>query len=144
YDAWMDLDRGIEIMSCGRTDNRRLIEVPTGHQLRSGRSALSTFQLIAEEVSEMTLGRRAKGALPRVSRLAAARPAELARIPRVDTNVRQFWADYLLGRSRVVGMELLTATAAYRNFMEVQTKKLRLTEGQRVADLGCGNGEFSM
>ena len=56
YDAWMDLDRVVESMSCGRTDNRRIIEVPTGHQLRSGQKALETFQLIAEEVSEMALG----------------------------------------------------------------------------------------
>ena len=27
YDAWMDLDRVVESMSCGRTDNRRIIEV---------------------------------------------------------------------------------------------------------------------
>ncbi len=144
YDAWMDLDRVVESMSCGRTSNRRIIEVPTGHRLRSGQKALETFQLIAEEVSEMALGERKHGIIPRVSRIAAARSAELARIPRAQTDVRGFWADYLLGRSRVLGMELLTATAAYRNFMEAQVSMLRLASGHRVADLGAGTGEFAV
>ncbi len=144
HDAWMDLNRVIEIMSCGPTETRRIIEVPTGHQLRSGHKALATFQLIAEEVSEMALGERKSGVLPRVTRVAAARAAELARIPLAQPDVRAFWADYLLGRSRIVGMELLTATAAYRNFMEAQVRMLQLAEGQRVADLGAGTGEFSV
>jgi ubiquinone/menaquinone biosynthesis C-methylase UbiE len=144
YDAWMDLDRVIETMSCGRTDNRRIIEVPTGHQLRSGQKALETFQLIAEEVSEMARGERTRGVIPRISRISAARSAELARVPQVQTDVRGFWADYLLGRSRVLGMELLAATTAYRSFMEAQVRMLRLAAGQRVADLGAGNGEFAV
>jgi ubiquinone/menaquinone biosynthesis C-methylase UbiE/pimeloyl-ACP methyl ester carboxylesterase len=143
YDAWMDLDRVVETMSCGRTDNRRIIELPTGHQLRIGQKALATFQLIAEEASEMALGNRRRGRLPRISRIAAAREAELARLPQPQQDVRSFWADYLLGRSRVMGMELLAATAAYRNFMEAQVRQLGLCAGERVADLGAGIGEFA-
>jgi ubiquinone/menaquinone biosynthesis C-methylase UbiE len=143
YDAWMDLDRVVESMSCGRTDNRRIIEVPTGHQLRIGHKALATFQLIAEEASEMALGARLRGSLPRLSRISAAREAELGRLPRPQEDVRGFWADYLLGRSRVLGMELLAATAAYRNFMEAQVRQLSLFAGERVADLGAGIGEFA-
>jgi ubiquinone/menaquinone biosynthesis C-methylase UbiE len=41
-------------------------------------------------------------------------------------------------------MELLSATAAYRNFLEAQVKLLRLTDGDRVADLGAGTGDFSL
>jgi len=144
YDAWMDLDRVIETMSCGRTDNRRIIEVPTGHQLRSGPKALATFQLIAEEVTEMALGARRRGFLPKLSRVSAIRSAERGRLSAPETNVKGFWADYLLGRSRVLGMELLAATAAYRNFMETQVKMLRLASGDRIADLGSGTGEFSL
>ena len=142
HDAWMDLDRVVETMSCGRVDNRRLIEVPTGHQLRSSRNALATFQLIAEEVSEMALGSRISGAMPSLTKLASAREAELARLPRVDSDVREFWRDYLLGRRRILGMELLAATAAYRNFMEMQIQLLSLDDGERVADLGAGTGDF--
>jgi len=144
YDAWMDLDRVVETMSCGRRDNRRVIEVPTGHQLRSGQKALATFQLVAEEVSKMALGERKRGRLPSLSRMASVRAAELARLSPPEADVRGFWADYLLGRTRVLGIELLAATAAYRNFMEMQIRMLQLTPGNRVADLGAGTGEFSV
>jgi ubiquinone/menaquinone biosynthesis C-methylase UbiE/pimeloyl-ACP methyl ester carboxylesterase len=142
YDAWMDLSRVVETMSCGRTDNRRILEVPTGHQLRSGPKALATFRLIAEEVTEMALGVRRRGVVPRLSRIVDARAAELNRLPQAEDDVRGFWADYLLGRSRLLGLELLAATAAYRNFMETQIGLLHLEKGQRVADLGAGTGEF--
>src|SRR5262249_48511358 len=94
--------------------------------------------------TEMALGRRQRAAPPNASLISAAREAELARLPQVDPDVRNFWADYLLGRSRVVGMELLASTAAYRNFMELQAGLLRLGEGQRVVDLGSGTGDFSL
>jgi ubiquinone/menaquinone biosynthesis C-methylase UbiE/pimeloyl-ACP methyl ester carboxylesterase len=142
YDAWMDLSRVVETMSCGRVDNRRIIEVPTGHQFRSGPKALATFRLIAEEVSEIALGSRRNGVVPRLTRIADVRAAELGRIRNTISDVRGFWADYLLGRSRLLGMELLAATASYRNFMETQIGLLRLKDRQRVADLGAGTGEF--
>lgn len=142
HDAWMDLDRVQTAMSCGNTANRKLIEVPTGHQLRTSSEALQTFQLIAEEVSEMALGYRLKGSVPRLERIDAGRRAERARLPRRRHDLRSFWTDYLLGRDRKVGIELMTATAAYKNFMEDQIRLLRLSDGERVADLGSGTGDF--
>jgi ubiquinone/menaquinone biosynthesis C-methylase UbiE len=144
YDAWMDLSRVVESMSCGRTDNRRIIEVPTGHQLRNGRAALATFQLVAEEAFAIALGTHQRGAVPRVSAIAAARAAELIRAPKPELDAKTFWSDYLLGRRRILGIELLASTASYRNFMEEQIRMLRMNDSQRVADLGSGVGEFSL
>lgn len=142
HDAWMDLDRVRDALACGDARRRRLIEVPTGHQLRTSREALETFMLIAEEVSEMALGRRLPGALPDLRVLERRRSAERARLPRPSVDLRAFWTDYLLGRDRRVGMELIGATAAYRNFMEAQIRRLALAPGARVADLGSGTGEL--
>ena len=144
HDAWMDLKRVREVMSCGATTNRKLIEVSTGHQLRSSMQALETFQMAAEEVSEMALGRRLRAAAPRLVELDRRRQAELARVPKRSVDLRAFWTDYLLGRDRRAGMELLTATAAYRNFMEKQIDCLQLHEGDLVADLGSGTGDFPL
>jgi SAM-dependent methyltransferase len=41
-------------------------------------------------------------------------------------------------------MELLTAASDYRRFMERQIDLLKLQDGDRVVDLGCGTGEFSV
>ncbi len=144
HDAWMDLERVRGALSCGDTSRRRLIEVPTGHQLRTSGEALESFMLIAEEVSEMALGRRLRGALPDLPALERRRAAERARLPRPPADLRAFWADYLLGRDRRIGIELMTATAAYRNFMEAQIRRLELGPGARVADLGSGTGDFPL
>jgi ubiquinone/menaquinone biosynthesis C-methylase UbiE len=144
HDAWMDVERVRDVLSCGKTENRRLLEVPTGHQLRSSRDALQTFQLIAEETSEIALGRRLAGALPPLRELERRRSAELARIstPRID--LRRFWTDYLLGRDRRLGMQLLTATSAYREFMAAQVEGLAIQPGDAVVDLGAGTGDLPL
>jgi ubiquinone/menaquinone biosynthesis C-methylase UbiE/pimeloyl-ACP methyl ester carboxylesterase len=142
HDAWMSIERIREIMSCGETRNRKIIEVPTGHQLRESREALQTFQLIAEEISKMATGRSLNGTLPSLSLLEERANAERQRIPATSVDVRSFWRDYLLGRDRVLGMELLTATSAYREFMARQISNLSLSSGSQVADLGCGTGGF--
>jgi ubiquinone/menaquinone biosynthesis C-methylase UbiE len=90
----------------------------------------------------MAFGKRLKGAVPRLERIDADRRAERARLPRKRHNLQSFWTDYLLGRDRKVGIELMTATAAYKNFMEQQVRLLRLSDGERVADLGSGTGDF--
>jgi ubiquinone/menaquinone biosynthesis C-methylase UbiE/pimeloyl-ACP methyl ester carboxylesterase len=144
YDAWMDVDRVQDIMSVGITERRRLIEVPTGHQLRTSRQALATFQLIAEEVASMVLKRRITARLPRLDDLQRRQKAERDRIPRPRMDLRGFWGDYLLGRDRRLGMQLITATAAYRNFMATQVRQLNPLKNQRIADLGAGTGEFPL
>jgi len=142
-DAWMNLDRVRDVLSSGDISRRRLIEVPTGHQLRTSREAMATFQLIAEEISEIALGTRLPSALPDLAELAERGAAERERRPRLSVDLRTFWGDYLLGRDRGFGMQLLTATNAYKELMSAQVTELRVKSGSRIADLGAGTGEFS-
>ena len=143
-DAWMDLSRVRDVLSCGGVHNRKLIEVPTGHQLRTSREAISTFQLIAEEISEIALGTRLRAALPDIPGLARRNATERERQVKKNVDLREFWANYLLGRDRNFGMQLLTATDAYRKLMEKQIGGLGLRPNYKVADLGAGTGEFSL
>jgi ubiquinone/menaquinone biosynthesis C-methylase UbiE/pimeloyl-ACP methyl ester carboxylesterase len=143
HDAWMSIDRVAELMSCGTAKGRKLIEVPTGHQLRVSREALQTFQLIAEEIGEMVAGRAVMSVLPSLESVERRADCERRRLPAAPTNIRAFWADYLLGRDRRIGMGLLTETAHYQSFLEQQVSELGLDNGSRVADLGCGIGEFT-
>jgi ubiquinone/menaquinone biosynthesis C-methylase UbiE len=144
HDGWMDLNRVRDAISHGDPSNRQLIEVPTGHQLRTSREALSTFQLIAEEVSEMALGRRLRGRTPDLRRIERAREAERRRRPKIEIDLRGFWRDYLLGRDRRLGMQLISSTEAYREFMDAQISKLKAFEGARILDLGAGAGEMPL
>lgn len=142
YDAWLEIHAVRELLSCGDTSRRRLIEVPTGHQLRSSTEALETFRLIASEVSRLGLGQELSPALPNLTALERRRVAERGRLPSVPLDLRGFWSDYLLGRDRRLGIELVTATDAYQQLIAAQTRALALKEGQRLADLGAGVGAF--
>jgi len=143
HDAWMELERARLLLAAGDSSQRRLIEVPTGHQLRSSREALETFQLIASEIGRICTGTPFKPALPGVRRLEDQRSAERARLPKPTVDLKNFWKTYLLGRSEGrLGIELMTRTSAYQGLMEAQVKGLRLTEGGRVVDLGAGPGAF--
>jgi ubiquinone/menaquinone biosynthesis C-methylase UbiE len=144
HDAWMDPEQVVELVSSGDTARRKLIEVPTGHQLRSSWEALETFQLVSEEASQMLLGRRLRAAVPDLVKLRQVQEGERARRPAPRIDLRQFWHDYLVGRDGSLGIELLTATSGYCRFMERQIDLLRLQDGDRVLDLGCGTGDFGI
>ncbi len=145
YDAWMELERIRIALASGDGSNRHLIEIPTGHQLRSSREALSVFQLIAAEAGRMILGEPLKPCLPDLERLERKRRAERARLPHTKrTDKRKFWRSYLLGRDGSLGIELMTGTSAFQAFMRVQIDLLRLVEGDRVLDLATGTGSFPL
>ncbi len=143
HDGWIDLDRVRTLMSAGETAKRRLLEVPTGHQLRSSQQAIDTFQLVSQEVGRMVHGRFLEPATPDLARLESRRRAELDRRPH-DVDLHAFWESYLVGQSGLLGMEILTATSAYRELMNAQVEALDLAPGHRVLDLGAGNGDFPL
>ena len=70
--------------------------------------------------------------------------AERARRPRPLVDLRSFWHDYVLGRDRKLGIELMTSTAAYGELMGLQLDRLDLRDGERVVDLGSGAGDFPL
>jgi ubiquinone/menaquinone biosynthesis C-methylase UbiE/pimeloyl-ACP methyl ester carboxylesterase len=143
-DAWLDLGRVRAVMGAGELTNRRLIEVPTGHQLRSSREALEVFQLVAQQVAQMAVGQSVSPRLPSLASLERRRVAERKRLPRVANDLREFWRVYLLGRGRALGIEMMNATRAYRELMALQVSALRVESGSRIADIGSGTGSFPL
>lgn len=143
HDAWMDLDRVVTLMSSGDSSARRLIEVPTGHELRNSREALETFQLIAREIGRISVGKDLKLGIPDLADVVRRREAERSRLPEPAFRAQSFWRDYVLGRNGDGGIRLLTATDAYRSLMETQVRLLGLRSGDRVLDLGSGTGELA-
>ncbi len=146
HDAWMDRARVEELMRAGSASARRLVQVPTGHQLRSSVEALDTFQLVASEVAYLLCGVRATPQLPDLYELESRRRDEIATAKIGATSVERlddFWRDYLLGRDRRLGMQLLTASGPYRRLMDLQCDLLHPTADQRILDLGSGAGSFA-
>ncbi len=140
HDGWMDLERVRELMSCGPQTDRRLLEIPAGHQLRSSREALRVFRLVAAEVVRLATGKRVPGRTPDLVRLEESREAERARLPSPKLAPSEFWRNYLLGRDGRVGIDIVAATDAYSDFVKSQVSLLELSKGDRVVDLGAGTG----
>lgn len=143
FDAWMDFERVKLLMGAGVANNRKLIEVATGHQLRSSVEAIEVFQLIASEIGRFTGGRAIPRAVPDPETLRLRSAAERNRLPKPDYEPRRFWRDYLIGRNGHLGIELMTGTSAYQDLMARQVEGLRLASGHRVLDLGSGTGSLS-
>jgi len=142
FDAWMDLNRVRRVLSSGESGNRKLIEVPTGHQLRSSRQALEVFQLVTSEVGRMASGATIPRAKINLVDLVKRGQAERQRLPKTEFDAKGFWRDYLVGRDGHLGIELMTETSAYERLMKTQIAELALKSGDSVVDLGSGTGAF--
>jgi ubiquinone/menaquinone biosynthesis C-methylase UbiE/pimeloyl-ACP methyl ester carboxylesterase len=144
HDAWMDLERVRDLLAAGPAEGRRLVEIPAGHQMRSGREALETFQLISTEVSRMALGRELPPVVPDLETLESRMRAERARCKNPELDRVGFWSDYLLGRDRRLGFELMSATSAYQSLMQRQIALLEVEAHDHVLDVGAGTGDFPL
>lgn len=144
YDAWMDLERVRSLLAAGRRDNRLLIEIPAGHQMRSSTEALETFQLVSSEIYRIATGCEVEPTLPDLADLERRTRAERARRPPPNLDRPKFWSDYLLGRDRRLGFELLSATSPYRGLMRLQIEALKILEADHILDLGGGTGDFAV
>ena len=144
YDAWVEFDRVRDVLSQGDVANRRLVVIPTGHRLGISRKAGAVFCRIATEIGRLAIGRElpaCKGSARGLRRLSIK---ESERVPSINPALKEFWRDYLIGRDRSFGSELLASGSAYQRMMEVQVSLLGLRFGDRLLDLGSGNGAFEV
>jgi SAM-dependent methyltransferase len=144
YDAWVDFDRVRDVLSQGGVANRRLVVIPTGHRLGISRKASAVFYRIATEVGRLAIGKELLPCKENARELRKLGIKERNRIPASDPKLREFWRDYLIGRDRSFGSELLASGSAYRRMMNVQTSLLDIRTGNRLLDLGSGNGAFAI
>jgi len=105
---------------------------------------LETFQLVTGEVAKIALGRQIRPVFPDLAKLEERSIAERERVRQPVPDVKAFWRRYLTGDERRVGIELLTATSAYKEFMVRQIELLDPRPGSLILDVGAGVGDFSM
>ena len=139
-DAWTRVERVRDMLSVGDASKRRLIEAPTGHQLRTSEQALETFALAASELARIALGRSVQAVKPPPDLVRKRRRDERRRLRAAEVDLKGFWRDYLVGRDGRLGIELVSSTTAYRSLMALQIDSLELSAGESVVDLGSGTG----
>lgn len=144
HDAWTRGSDVQALLSNGQADNRRIVELPTGHRLRDGRSAAFVFGLVAEELARLLTGKSVHAVQPERNDIEQRTRLERRRLPVPGINLRRFWSDYLVGRRGEIGIELLADTPAYRSLMKKQIELLNPSETDSVVDLGAGVGQLSI
>lgn len=142
YDAWVNFDRVRDVLSYGPRELRRLVTMPSSHRLGWSSFATTAFGTIASEVARLSTGHSLPAIAPDRKDLSSRRSRERKRRPKLETNLREFWKDYLLGRDGTAGIELMTVCDPYGRLMADQIEMLRLKSGERILDLGCGTGPF--
>jgi len=58
YDKWIDVEEVADLMSVNAGGGRELLEIPTGHNLRTSNDAIQTFKLITGFIYEKLHGER--------------------------------------------------------------------------------------
>jgi ubiquinone/menaquinone biosynthesis C-methylase UbiE len=144
YDKWVDLDEVKDLMSVKARGSRELLEIPTGHNLRTSDDAIQTFKLITSSIYEKLHGRHIVARDPWNEELMRMLTAERERLQsRAAPPLPEYWRGYLIGNERnAVGYDFYRNIPEFTDFCRTQAKCLSLGVGEVIADLGCGTGIF--
>lgn len=143
-DRWVRAERIQDVMSVAAPAPRQVIELPVGHTMRSSAEALASFETITRHLWAQVYGetplevRLDEGTLKRVSAV------ERGRLPRRRiADAHDYWERYLLGEDgRGVAWDLWATTPSYLELLDLQRQLVDVSEGDVVADLGAGTGNF--
>ncbi len=142
YDKWLDINEIRDIMSIKTDGERHIIEVPTGHNLRSSDDAVKTFQVITSAVYRNLNNREVKVVDPDKEEMLRLITYERERILHVqDFKVEQYWKEYLIGSgNNVYGYDFYRNIKDFRDFLSVEVNLLNPVDYDHIADMGCGTG----
>jgi ubiquinone/menaquinone biosynthesis C-methylase UbiE len=146
YDFVVTRERVRQMLSAPGGGPREIIELPSGHLLKTGPEAIESYKLIYEITAKNLLSSDKQASEPDMMRYARQSEAEWARIKR--TRIRdtaEFWDTHLFGATEgVEGYDMFLYNSDYMDLMKKQAVLLDVKPGDRVADLGCGTGNLSL
>jgi ubiquinone/menaquinone biosynthesis C-methylase UbiE/dienelactone hydrolase len=144
YDKWVDMDEIKDLMSVKAAGSREILEIPTGHNLRTSDDAIQTFKLITSAIHEKIHGERIVARDPWKEEMMRLMTAERERLQnRAAPPPTEYWRGYLIGNERnTVGYDFYRNIEEFTDFLRTQAESLELKERETIADLGCGTGIF--
>ncbi|MEZ4448358.1 MAG: PilZ domain-containing protein [Nannocystaceae bacterium] len=145
YDAWVDPSIVRDLMTLPAPFPREVIELECGHIPLGSEEALTLFATIVGAIWRSLEGDEIEPIFPPWRELSRVRALEWRRTPRSPLpDKRRYWAEYLLGGGEhKISYDVLNACDEYLQFLDRQADLLGLQSGQRVADMGCGTGNFA-
>lgn len=144
YDYWTNQKRVKEVMSVKSVGFRSVIEVPTGHIVRTGTEAMNVFALITEKIWYQLYSSIIKAVPPNRSRAMLTNNLEWARVKRKRIDLRAYWRDYLTGKQvDGLGFDVLSLTEEYQEMMKMQVDLLDLYDEDVIGDMGGGTGNLT-
>ncbi len=142
HDRWLSPDEIRDIMSVQSAAKREILEVPTGHNLRTSEDALHTFRLITSWLYLRVHHKNIIAYEPEREQLLKLIGWERERLLQPQSiQTREIWKSYLIGdNKRSPGYDFYRNLQDFRSFFATQAELLRPEEGGRIADMGCGTG----
>jgi len=144
YDAWVDPAVVRELMAQPSAAERTVVELDCGHIPLNSEEALELFQAITRAIWRSLEGEEIEPVFPPWREFINVRNAEWKRTPRSPLpDKRAYWAQYLMGGGeQKISYDVLFACDEYLRFLDRQADLLGIEPGDRVADMGCGTGNF--
>lgn len=144
HDKWISEREIRDLMSIQAGGSRELIEIPTGHNLRSSEDAIKTFKIITDLIYRHLHGRRIRPFDPDREGMVNLITYERERLDQDrNINMREYWKEYLVGENRnSIGYDFYGNIDAFEEFLSCQASLLELKNGESMADMGCGTGLF--
>lgn len=142
YDKWIDENEVKELMGIESSGSREVIEIPTGHNLRSSEDAIKTFKLITSWVHKKLYNEKITPLEPDRDNLVDLIAYERERIlSSEEFNVEEYWKEYLIGKSgSSFGYDFYKNIKEFRDFLTFESKLADLNDKERLVDMGCGTG----
>jgi len=145
YDYMVTRERVRQMLNAPGGGVREVFELASGHVLKTGNEAIESFKLISESISRHVFGQEMRAIEPDLAEAAKQADAEWARVKRDKLiEAEAFWDRHLFGTAgEREGYDVLLHNPEYVEFLEDQAKLMELEPGLRVADIGCGTGNFA-
>ncbi len=144
YDAWIDPSTIREFMAVKARAPRELLELECGHVPLNSDEALKLFSVIMQAIWRRLYDEDIEPVFPNIREFLRTRSAEWRRIPKSPIpDKRNYWHEYLLGTAdRRISYDVLNSAEEYIDFLDREADLLGIKPEHRLADMGCGTGNF--
>ncbi len=142
HDKWVDSDEVKDLMSVKARGRRGVLEIPTGHNLRTSSDAIRTFKLITSSIYEELYGEKLSAREPSPEQVMKMLATERERLEnRDEPDLKEYWRGYLMGNERnKVGYDFYRNIPEFTGFIKIEIDCLGLGHNEVIADIGCGTG----